>query len=132
MFHKDLKSFLKSITYCYIVELALCFHKILLKLYEIISYECLLKYGFFKKLIHYECTFCQLTIDGWKLSTGKRCIRNEVTSLKIHTLMVSKKTGAYECSFRKYFAHYVSLFAFCKVERLQYFKLVSSLLFRDI
>ena len=55
-----------------------------------------LKYGFVKKLLHNECTSCQLTIsshqnmegyllhppnfDDWKWSTDKRCIRNEVTS----------------------------------------------------
>ena len=63
----------------------------------------LLKYVFFKNLLHYECTSCQLAIsshqnqvgavsnppyfDDWKWSTDKRCIHNEVNSLKIHTLV---------------------------------------------
>ena len=70
----------------------------------------LLKYGFFKKLLHYKCSSCQLTIfshqnmvsyllhppdfDDRKWSTDKRCIRNEVTSLKIHTLAVKLGTLA--------------------------------------
>ena len=56
------------------------------------------KYGFLKKLLHYECTSCKLIIsshqnmvgyllhppnfDDWKWSTDKRCIYNEVISLK--------------------------------------------------
>ena len=56
----------------------------------------LLKYGFLKKLLHYKCTSCQLTIsshqnivgyllhppnfDDWKSSSDMSCIGNEVTS----------------------------------------------------
>ena len=70
-------------------DLALTHRK---SLYVCISVQ--LKYGFFKKLLHYECTSCQLTIsvgavsnppyfDDWKWSTDKMCINNDVTSLKI-------------------------------------------------
>ena len=68
---------------------------------------------FFTKLLHYECTSCQLNIsshqhmvgylmhppifDDWKWSTDRRYIRNEVTSKKIYTLVtkyveIQKKT----------------------------------------
>ena len=64
-----------------------------------------LKYGFLKKLFHYQCTSCQLNIsshqnwnavmycifphsdfDEWICSTDKRCIGNEITSYEIDTL----------------------------------------------
>ena len=100
-FVKKLKQILRNIRYSnfkiqQIPNLLMKFQRNSKTNSKILDITLFLKYGFFKKLHHYECTSCQLTIsshqnmvgyllhppnfDDWKWSTDKRCIRNEVTS----------------------------------------------------